>query len=201
MNDSIPNTRLSLILRLPKPDQQHAWQEFVDIYDPFLYRFMRRRGLDDSAARDLVQRVMMSVMQSVEKWEPISGGPKFRSWLFAIARNHLINERRRSSKEAQRLGVVQEMSQAAMQTMEKLSCDESDFRREAILFAASRIRCQIEPVTWQAFWLTSVEGLDCNEASKQLGIDIGSVYTARSRVLRRVREQMSMMLEYENEVQ
>jgi RNA polymerase sigma-70 factor (ECF subfamily) len=201
MTDSIPNTRLSLILRLPKPDQQLAWQEFVDIYDPFLYRFMRRRGLDDFAARDLVQRVMMSVMQSVEKWQPISGGPKFRSWLFAIARNHLINERRRNTKEAQRLGVVQELSQAAMQTMETLACDESDFRREAILFAASRIRCQLEATTWQAFWLTSVEGLDCKEAASELGIDVGSVYTARSRVLRRVREQLNLMLECENEVQ
>ncbi len=201
MNDALPDTRLSLILKLPKPDQQHAWHEFVELYDPFLYRFMRRRGLDDSAARDVVQRVMISVLKSIENWKPIDGGPKFRSWLFTIARNHLINERKRQSNQVAIESIAEfQLDKASSSSDPQADLTESDYRKEAILFAASRVRHQFDAKTWQAFWETAVEGKNCKEVAGQLGVDIASVYAARSRALRKIREQIQLMLECNDEL-
>ena len=54
----IPDTRSSLILRLADNVDGEAWDEFVEIYEPFIYRYARRRGLQDADARELVQDVL-----------------------------------------------------------------------------------------------------------------------------------------------
>ena len=40
-----PNTRASLIARLSDSHDAEAWQEFVEIYLPLLYRLARRKGV------------------------------------------------------------------------------------------------------------------------------------------------------------
>ncbi len=47
------NTRASLILRLQRPDDVQAWEDFAEIYQPLIYSLARRRGLQDADAFDL----------------------------------------------------------------------------------------------------------------------------------------------------
>ena len=59
-----PTTRPSLLIRLRNHQDFQAWSQFVDLYAPFIYGFLRKRGLqesdcytdevhDDSAANDI----------------------------------------------------------------------------------------------------------------------------------------------------
>jgi len=52
----VPDTKASLILRLPSADDADAWREFVSVYEPFVYRFARRGGLQDGDAQGVVHR-------------------------------------------------------------------------------------------------------------------------------------------------
>ena len=90
MTTGIPETRASLIVRLPNANDAPAWTEFADIYEPFVYQYARRRGLQDSDARELVQEVFLGVAKAVRRWEPDVQRAKFRTWLFRIARNQLL---------------------------------------------------------------------------------------------------------------
>ena len=38
-----PETRESLILRLPTAADAQAWREFIDLYEPLILRFAKRR--------------------------------------------------------------------------------------------------------------------------------------------------------------
>ena len=87
----VPDTRASLILRLPTKTDAQAWREFVSIYEPFLHRFIRRQGMQDADARELVQDVLLSVVQAVGQWQTDASRAKFRTWLFRIARNRMID--------------------------------------------------------------------------------------------------------------
>ncbi|MFY9254347.1 MAG: sigma-70 family RNA polymerase sigma factor [Fuerstiella sp.] len=95
----VPETRASLILRLPSAEDGDAWQEFVSIYEPFVYRFAIRGGLQDADAKELVQNVMLSVAKAVGRGRPDSKRAKFRTWLFRIARNQLLDELSKQTRQ------------------------------------------------------------------------------------------------------
>jgi RNA polymerase sigma-70 factor (ECF subfamily) len=52
------------------------------------------------------------------------------------------------------------------------------------------IRGAIEWRTWQAFWLTAVEGRLPRDVALELGISPGAVRVAKSRVLKRLRDEL-----------
>ena len=68
MPPSPPETRASLILRLQNQEDIVAWEEFVEIYSPVVFRLAIRHGLQPADADDLVQDVSISVARSVGKW-------------------------------------------------------------------------------------------------------------------------------------
>jgi RNA polymerase sigma-70 factor (ECF subfamily) len=56
------------------------------------------------------------------------------------------------------------------------------------------IRTEFEERTWQAFWRVTVDGRSAVEVAAELGMTPGAVYTAKSRVLRRLREEFADLL-------
>ena len=52
-----PSTSASLLLRLRDPKDHEAWVEFVTIYEPLTYRLLRRNGLQDADAREVMQEL------------------------------------------------------------------------------------------------------------------------------------------------
>ena len=81
MSQESNETRRSLILRIRDVDDDQAWSEFIDIYTPVVFRFLRRRGLQDADASDVSQEVMRSVAQAIDSFEHREQNGAFRAWL------------------------------------------------------------------------------------------------------------------------
>ncbi len=183
------DTRVSLILRLPTASDAEAWREFIDIYEPIIYRFARRRGLQDADAKELIQNVLVAVARSVQGWRPDPARGPFRAWLFRIARNQLINMAAkvgpdRASGRTEELAALYEQIGAP----EGSSQIELEYRREVFRAAAAQVRDACQSRTWQAFWDTAVGNQPIEQVAKSLDMTVGAVYIARSRVLYRLKE-------------
>ena len=70
---------------------------------------------------------------------------------------------------------------------------DQDYERRLLDAAAEQVRLEFEIPTWQAFWRTAVEGQPAREAAEGLGLSVGAVYIARSRVLGRIREKVAQL--------
>src|SRR5690349_25112287 len=85
-----PETRQSLIVRLPNARDEAAWAEFLILYEPLILRLMRKQGLQESDARDVCQQVLAAVARDVSQWKPDGRQASFRRWLSRVARNRLL---------------------------------------------------------------------------------------------------------------
>ena len=190
---SLPDTRASLILRLPDAGDARAWDDFVAVYGPLVYRLARRQGLQPADADDLVQEVLAAVARSVETWlERDDRGP-FRAWLLRIAKNLAINALTRPRHRPMATGnsaMLRRLLEQPAMTDETKSFD-LEYRRESFRWAAEQIREEVTERTWRAFWLSSVEEQPISAVAEQLNMSTGSVYIARSRVMARMRNLVS----------
>jgi hypothetical protein len=59
-----------------------------------------------------------------------------------------------------------------------------------LLPTSAQVRAVVPPETWQASWLTAVEGCGAEEAAREQGLSLGAVYLARCRVKARLKEHL-----------
>src|SRR5262245_22153391 len=189
---SFPETRYSLIARLGDGDDQDAWREFVAIYLPVVYRIARRRGLQHADAEDLSQQVFARTRNAIGKFTPDASRGRFRSWLATIAQNATSNALVRQPRDLANGGtsIFQLLQTQLGGREENAEIVRLELRRSLFRWAAERIKGDFHDSTWKAFWRTAVEGQDAASAAAALHISLGSVYAARSRVVRRLKKEI-----------
>jgi RNA polymerase sigma factor (sigma-70 family) len=94
-----PTTRASLLFRLRDSQDHEAWVEFVEIYEPAVYRQLRKCGLQDADARELMQELFVAVNRQIARWELAKERGSFRGWLRRVTRNLVINWRKAANGE------------------------------------------------------------------------------------------------------
>ncbi len=65
--------------------------------------------------------------------------------------------------------------------------------RERYLRAAAIVKVDVSPVTWAAFEQTVIQGRSCEEAAASLGKSLGTIYAARSRILKRLQSEVQRL--------
>ena len=188
MGDS-PSTRPSLLLRIRETGDHEAWSQFVALYGPLVYRYARNRGLQDSDAADLTQVVFQAVAKQIQRLEYDAQRGTFRGWLFGVTRNQLRKHLERVRRTV-RLGGEeiehQEMDRQTASEQEEARWQE-EYERRLFQLACEQVRSEFADASWQAFWRTAVEGQSAQDVGRALQLSVGAVYTAKSRVLARLR--------------
>lgn len=184
----LPETRESLLLQVRDPSDRRAWEEFVEIYRPAVYRVAVARGLQHADALDVVQTVFISVANAIGSWQKRGPEGRFRHWLLRVAKNATINAVTRTPRDRPHAGEAEEamLRELPQPDPEAESLVELEYRRELFVWAAERAREEVHPDTWKAFELTAIEGMSKEDAAREIGKSIGTIYAARSRVMRRL---------------
>jgi RNA polymerase sigma-70 factor (ECF subfamily) len=176
-------------LQLREPD---AWKRFSDLYGPLVYSWARRAGLQDSDASDVMQEVFRAVALGIDDYRRVRLQDSFRGWLWGISQHKIINEfRRRATSPQTDDGAMESM---ASKVSSALGADLEEELGLVARRAIALLRTDFQPVTWQAFEQTVLQGRSAADVAGDLGISLGSVYTAKSRVLARLRHELGELL-------
>ncbi len=185
-----PITRPSLLIRLRNHQDFEAWAQFVDLYAPVIYGYLRKRGVQDADAADLVQMCLRQVAAHVGTMVYEAGTISFRGWLFTIVRNKLrdfLDKPRHLVQGSGDSGV-----QRLLENQPAASADESvewehEYQYGLFAWAAEQVRPTVQDSTWDAFRLMAVEGKSGQDVAERLGMTVAAVYLAKSRVMMRLR--------------
>ena len=187
-------TSRSLLLRAGASDQE-AWQRLVSLYSPLVHYWCRSRGVRPDDLQDLAQEVFAAVAAGLKNYRQDQPGASFRGWLRGIVGHKLQDYFRRKPA----MGVGGSTAQLRLQEIPAQSdgtaLSESDgevarlYRR-----AVEQVRIQFEDRTWQAFWKVAMESRTPAEVAAELGISPTSVRQAKSRVLRRLKEELGELI-------
>ena len=185
-------TRASLLLRIRNPHDERAWSEFVRLYAPLIHAYGMKHGLQDADAADLAQDTLRNVLRAIPEFVYDPGRGSFRGWLCTIARNEIRRFAHRRAKQTDGTGdsnvraILDEQPDREPHPAEW----DHEYRLNLFRWAAERVRAEFRASTWQAFWRTAVGGADAAAVAAELGLTVGAVYIARSRVTARIRQEI-----------
>jgi RNA polymerase sigma factor (sigma-70 family) len=189
MSDA-PATRLSLLVRLRDAGDDAAWSQFVDLYAPLVFGLARKQGLQDADAADLTQDVLQAVSGGIRTFEydPCKG--TFRGWLFTVARNKLRNflaAQKRPGRGSGDSGDQVRLHELPAREEDQAAWWDQEYERRVFAWAADQVRGAFQVSTWQAFWMTAVEGKTGPQVARALGMSVAAVYLARGRVTEKLK--------------
>lgn len=187
-------TSTTLLARLrDHPADAAAWEEFVRRYRPRIYSFCLAYPLQPADAEDVTQAVLLRLVEKMRAFH-YDLSRSFRAWLQTVTRNVLcdyLHELRRvpSSGDSAVLRLLENL-----EAREGLARQiETDLDRELLEEALRRVRPRVSSRQWEAFRLTAVEGMPGKEAAEKLGMLVATVYTAKSKVQKLVRQEIGRL--------
>jgi RNA polymerase sigma-70 factor (ECF subfamily) len=179
----------SLLQRLRGPANVEAWDRFVQIYTPILYRWVRQAGLEEANASDLVQEVLVLLMRTMPEFEQ-DRRHGFRGWLLGVTRDTWREIRRQLLPREGPDTIVEMATQGDL-----VDVGEAEYRQHLVRRALLIMRDDFPPKTWTAFQEFVLAGRDADEVAARLGVPVGTVYAARSRVFARLRQELDGLLD------
>ena len=171
-----------------------SWSRLVGAFGPIVYQWCRVSGVGASEASDVVQDVFVSVARGIGGFERQKEQGSFRSWLATITRNRIRDHFRRVAKREAAEGGT-DAWQRMQQQIDDLdsTVDTASVEQPLLRHVLTAVQGEFEPKTWQAFWRSTVDNRQASGVAQELGLSVASVYQAKSRVLRRIRQRLAEM--------
>lgn len=186
------DTPLSLLERLRRHGRAPDWDRLVALYRPLLHVWLRRHPVQGADADDLVQDILAVLVEKVPQFAHSGRPGAFRTWLRRILVYQLRYYWRKKAKLPACPG-----SDGTEEYLAKLEAPEGELARQwdrehdrhVVGRLLAQIRAEFAPGTWEAFDRYAVQGRPPDEVAAELGTTVNAVFIARSRVLRRLREE------------
>jgi RNA polymerase sigma-70 factor (ECF subfamily) len=185
----------SSLLRCALAREPGAWERLVALYSPVVSHWCRQAGIPDHDIQDVAQEVFAAVSMNLAKFRADRPGTTFRAWMRGIARHklrHYLDDR--GEPAAGGTDAQKRLHQIPAPSDDiELSEGPADIAG-VYQRALGLVRGQFEERTWNAFWRVAVEDRTPAEVGAEMGITPNAVRQAKSRVLRRLREEMGDLI-------
>jgi RNA polymerase sigma-70 factor, ECF subfamily len=189
------DTPVSLLDRMRANDPD-AWRRVFELYEPLVRFWCSRGGLTEEDVKDVTQEVFAGAAKGLPGFRRSRPGDTFRGWLRVITRNHILLLRRRNLGKP-----LAEGGSDALRNFQEIPdpfCDDAEesmnmgqvWRR-----VLEQVRGEFESNTWQAFWLTVIEGRAPAALTVELQMSVAAIRQAKSRILRRIKVEVGDIID------
>jgi RNA polymerase sigma-70 factor, ECF subfamily len=199
-SSSSPSSISSTLLEQVRARRPEAWDRFVRLYSPLVYRWCRRSGLSAADSADVLQEVLCAVMLHIHDFRHDRPQDTFSGWLATITRNKVHDHFRRLAGEAKARGgstaqrQIAEIPGLAEPSTENIQSD-GDSKPWLSRQVLELVRAEFETGTWEAFWRVSVDGQTPANVAEDLQMSVAAIYKAKSRILERFRQVLAELPE------
>lgn len=186
-------TSASLLCRLTSDGDQDAWNRFVDLYAPLIFYWSRKQGLNVTDSADLVQDVMAILVVKLPVFD-YNPSLRFRGWLRTVTHNKANDIRRRNLLRPVSRNDEQTKNEQTVSSEIDLF-EQNEYRTFLVKRALEIMKAEFHDQSWKACWKHVVDGMKAADIALELGMSVNMVYLAKSRVLARLREELTGMLD------
>jgi RNA polymerase sigma-70 factor (ECF subfamily) len=170
---------------------QGAWADFVRRYGPQIYNWCRRWRLQEEDARDVTQTVLLKLAEKMRTFR-YDASRSFRAYLKTLTHyawcDFLEGQKRPGAGSGE--SGVRALLEAVEARDDLAGLLEAELDRELLEEAMARVRLRVEARTWDAFRLTALEGLSGAEAAGRVGMEVATVFKAKSKVQKMLQDEV-----------
>ncbi len=192
-------------IRQVKARDPAGWQKLVLRFTTLIQAVCRDRRVQDNDIDDVCQDVFVAVDRHIGEFRPDLPKSTFTGWVRKIASNAIWNLHRRRRGASQAIGGSTALSAAGRIPAPDDRASESSLsapcaatpclapsNRAASPHAAvvERVRNRVSEQSWEIMRRLIQDGANPNDVANELGLTVGAVWSVRSRVLRRLREEL-----------
>jgi len=178
------STPASLLDRIRDPKDQSARDRFVQFCGPVVFAFAAKLGVPHERRLDFTQDVFLLLFQKIPTFK-YDQNLRFRGWLFTVMRNKWREEYRKNQTQGSQVPLFD-----APDERQVSDYGQEEFERHVVHRALKIMKADFEEKTWMACWEQIVNDKKGKEVAAMLGMSVAAVYQARTKVLRRLRQDL-----------
>ena len=185
------STSESLLIRLKSEASSDDWCRFVHLYTPLIFYWARKAGLSREDSADLVQDVLTIVYQKLPAME-YDPDKSFRGWLRTVTLNRhreLLRRKKIKCVTASQTGIEKLPDPNLLE-----STWDIEYGRRLVASAMEIVKPDFEVKVWAALEML-IAGRKPQEISRQTGVNVWTIYSAKNRLMARLRRELDGLME------
>lgn len=183
-------TTTTILENLRDYENSGAWDRFAARFRRPIVSFAKGMGLSQFDADDVAQETLIAFAEAFRngQYHPEKG--RLSRWLFGIAYRQALNARRGDARRAAHLAQQPDSANIldAIANESASGIWDAEWEQALLHECLDQIRREVDPTTFRAFELAVREDKPPGEAADLLGVPIKTIYNAKHRILKRIRE-------------
>lgn len=191
-----------MLLRL-KQKNAESWERFVTLYRPLILHWIRRwfekNGAAPHSQDDIAQEVFCTVDKYIVDFDR-QRKASFRTWLHRVTDSRTADWCRKCSEleptlPETKLDALHKIPDPAFDENQETPDDAETERKILLQSIMQLIQRDFSEKTWQAFVMSAVDGMTAAAIAAELAMSEVGVRQAKSRVLKRIRDEFGEITE------
>jgi len=171
------------LMRRVAANEERAVEELYDRFGSLVYRMAYQAMPTRAEAEDAVQEVFVRLWRTAKRYDPKRAA--LVTWVMLISRRHLVDKLRRSQARVRASSLEEQLTQSPGGSPETGATMETSERYQALLEKVEALPELQRTVVMRAY----LGGQTLRQIGEELGTPIGTVKSALSRALVRLRER------------